>query len=134
MYNNVKNSKTFHFQLKSLKNTQYLGLGEHFFDKGKTGLKSEKLSFRELNSGQITHNFKKMKVASIKNISIFNPMVLVPPYDNCTDCGVHLPKPFLNIYTLFFIRQLRISVINMEFVQDTLYAYGLHFTPSVHNS
>ena len=83
MYNNVANSKKFHFQLNSLKTTQYLGLGEHFYDKGKTGLKSQKLSFCELNSGQMKHNFKKMKEASVKNISIFNPMVLVPPYDNC---------------------------------------------------
>ena len=41
MYNNVENSKTYHFQLKSLKNTQYLGLGEHFSDLGKTGLTNE---------------------------------------------------------------------------------------------
>ena len=93
MYNSVDNSKTFHFQLKSLKNAQCLGLGGHFPDKGKTGLKSQKLSLCELNSGQMTHNFKKMKEPSVKNISIFNPMVLVPPYDNCTDCGVHLPMP-----------------------------------------
>ena len=131
----MDNSKTFHFQLTSLKNAQYLGLGGHFPDKGKTGLKSQKLSLCELNSGQMTHNLKKMKEAYVKNISIFNPMVLVPPCDNCTDCGVLFLSPFLNIYTWFFTRQLRISVINMEFVQDTnLYAYGLHFTPSVHNS
>ena len=82
MYNNVENSKTFHFQLKSLKNTQYLGLGGHFSDKGKTGLKSQKLSFCELNSGKMTHNFKKMKEVFVKNMSIFNPMVLVSTYDN----------------------------------------------------
>ena len=93
MYNRGDNSKTFHLQLKSLKNAQYLGLGGHFPDKGKTGLKSQKLSLYELNSGQMTHNLKKMKEASVKNISIFNPIVLVPPYENCTDCGVHLPKP-----------------------------------------
>ena len=90
MYNSVENSKTLHFQLISLKNAQYLG---HFPDKGQTGLKSQKLSVCELNSGQMTHNLKKMKEASVKNISIFNPMVLVPPCDDCTDCGVHLPKP-----------------------------------------
>src|SRR5271155_1040860 len=115
MYNQVENSKTFHFQPKSLKNTQYLGLGGHFPAKAKTGLKSHKLSFCELNSGQMTHNFKKMKEAFAKNISIFNPMVLVPPYDNCRDCGVHLPMPiFEYLQTVFFTRQLRISVINME--------------------
>ena len=94
MYNSVENSKIFHFQLKSLKNAQYLGPGSHFPNKGQTGLKSQKLSLCELNSGQMKHNLKKIKEASIKNISIFNPMVLVPPYDNCTNCGVHLPKPF----------------------------------------
>ena len=93
MYKSVENSKTFHFQLKLVKNAQYLGLGWHFPDKGKIGLKSQKLSLCELNSGQMTLNLKKMKEASVKNISIFNPMVLVPPYDNCTDYGVHLPKP-----------------------------------------
>ena len=103
MYKNVKNSKTFHYQPKSLKNTQYFGLGGHFLDKGKTGLKSQKLSLCELNSGQMTHNFKKMKEASVKNISIFNPMVLVPPYDNCTNGGVHLPMPiFEYLNTVFY--------------------------------
>ena len=58
MYNNVENSKTYHFQLKSLKNTQYLGLGGHFFDLSKTGLKTQKLSFSQFNSGQMKHNFK----------------------------------------------------------------------------
>jgi len=37
MYNNVENSKTYHFQQKSLKNTQYLGVDGHFSDLGKTG-------------------------------------------------------------------------------------------------
>ena len=58
MYNSVDNSKTFHFQLKSLKNAQNLVLGGHFPDKGQTGLKSQKLSVCELNSGQMTHNLK----------------------------------------------------------------------------
>jgi hypothetical protein len=40
MYNNVENSKTDHFQLKSIKNTQYLGLGWHFSALGKTWLKT----------------------------------------------------------------------------------------------
>ena len=103
MYNNVENSKTFHFQLKSINNTQYLGLGGDFPDKGKTGLKSQKSSLCELNSGQMTHNLKKMKETSVKNISIFNPMVLVPPCDDCTDCGVHLPKPiFEYVHTVFY--------------------------------
>jgi hypothetical protein len=57
MYNNVDNSKTYHFQLKSLKNTQYLGLGGHFSDLGKTGLKTQKLSFCQFNSGQMKHSF-----------------------------------------------------------------------------
>ena len=87
MYNNVENSKTYHFQLKSLKNTQYLGLGRHFCDLGKTGLKAQKLSFCQFNSGQMKHNFKKLKEDFVQNISIFNPMVLVSIYDNCTDCG-----------------------------------------------
>ena len=103
MYNHVENSKTFHFKLKSLKNTQYLGLGRHFSNKGKTGLKSQKLSHCELNSTQMTRNFKKMKEASVKNMSILNPMVLVPPYDNCTDCGMHLPTPiFEYLNTVFY--------------------------------
>ena len=59
MYNNVENSKTYHFQLKSLKNTQYLGLGGHFSDVGKIGLKTQKLSFCQFNYGQMKHNFKK---------------------------------------------------------------------------
>ena len=51
MNNNVEHSKTHHFQLKSQKNTQYLGLGGHFCDLGKTGLKTQKLSFCQFNSG-----------------------------------------------------------------------------------
>jgi len=93
MYNNVANSKTYHFQLKSLKNTQYLGLGVHFSDLGKTGLKTQKLSFCQFNSGQMKHNFKKLKEAFVKNVSIFNPMVLFLNYDSCTDFGVHFPNP-----------------------------------------
>ena len=103
MYNSVDNSKTFHFQLTSLKNAQYLGLGWHFPDKGKTGLKSQKLSLCELNYGRRTHNLKKIKDGSVKNISIFNPMVLVPPCDNCTDYGVHLPTPISQyLHTVFY--------------------------------
>ena len=103
MYNNVENSKTYHFQLKSLKNTQYLGLGEHFYDLGKTGLKIRKLSFCQFNSGQMKHNFKKLKEVFVKNISIFNPMVLVSTYDNCTDCGMHFPKTiFEYLHTVFY--------------------------------
>ena len=57
MYNNVENSKTYHFQQKSLKNTQYLGVDGHFSDLGKTRLKTQKLSFCEFNSGQMKHIF-----------------------------------------------------------------------------
>ena len=91
MYNNVENGKTYHFQLKSLKSTQYLGLGRHFYDMGKTRLKTQKLSFCQFNFGQMKHNFKKRKEDFVKNISIFNPMVLFSTYDNCTDSGVHFP-------------------------------------------
>ena len=102
MYNNVENSKTLRFQLISLKNAQYLGLGGYFPDKGQTGLKSQKLSVCELNSGQMTHNLKKMKEASVKNISIFNPMVLVSIDDNCTNFGVHFPKPIFEYLQIVF--------------------------------
>ena len=61
MYNNVENRKTYHFQLKSLKNTQHLGLGGHFSDLGKTGLKTQKLSFCQFNSGQMEHILKNRK-------------------------------------------------------------------------
>ena len=61
MYNNVENSKIYHFQLNSLKNTQYSGLGGHFSDLGKTGLKTQKLSFGQFNFGQMKHNLKKPK-------------------------------------------------------------------------
>ena len=57
MYNNVENSKTYHFQLKSLKNTQYLRVDGHFSDLDKTGLKTQKLSFCQFNSGQMKHSF-----------------------------------------------------------------------------
>ena len=77
MYNNVENSKTCHFQLKSLKNTQYLGLDGHFSFLGKTGLKTQNLSFWQFNFGQMKHNLKKLQEAFVNNISIFNPMVLV---------------------------------------------------------
>ena len=101
MYNNVENSKTYHFQLKSLRNTQYLGLGGHFSDLGKTGLKTQKLSFCQFNSGQMKHNFKKLE-AFVKNISIFNNMVLLLNYDNRTDFDVHFPKPiFEYLHTVF---------------------------------
>ena len=53
MYHNVENSKTYHFQLEPLKNTQYSGQDGHFSDLGKTGLKTQKLSFWEFNSGQM---------------------------------------------------------------------------------
>ena len=103
MYNNVENSKTYHFQLKSLKNTQYLGLVGHFCDQGKTGLKTQKLSFCQFNSGQMKHNLKKLKEAFVNHISIFNPMVLFSTYDNCTDCGVHFPNPiFEYLQTVFY--------------------------------
>ena len=52
------------------------------------------------------HNFKKQKDTFFKNISIFNPMVLVSTYDNCMDCGVHFPKPSFE-----YLRNLR----NLEF-------------------
>ena len=70
MYNNVENSKTYHFQLKSLKNTQNVGLGGHFSDVGKIGLKTQKLSFCQFKYGQMKHNFKKLKEIFVKNISI----------------------------------------------------------------
>ena len=104
MYDNVKNSKTYVFQLNSLKNTQYLGLGGHFSDLGKTRLKTQKLSFCQFNSRQMKHNLKKMKDAFVKNISIFNPMVLVSTDDNCTDCGVHFPNPiFEYLHPVFYV-------------------------------
>ena len=57
MCNSVENSKTYHLQLKSLKNTQYLGLEGHFSHLGKTGLNTQKLSFCEFNFGQMKHIF-----------------------------------------------------------------------------
>ena len=49
------------------------------------------------------HKFKKMKEDFVKNISIFNLMVLVSTYDNCTDCGVHFTKPsFDYLHTIFY--------------------------------
>ena len=103
MYNNVENSKSYHFQLKPFKDTQYLGMGAHFYDLGKTGLKTQKLSFHQFNSGQIKHKFKKLKEYFDKNISIFNLMVLVSTYDKCTDYGMHFPNPsFEYLYTVFY--------------------------------
>ena len=100
MYTNLENSKTYHFKLKSLKNTQYLGPADHFSDVGKTRLKTQKLSFCQFNSGQMKHNFKKMKEVFVKNISIFNPMVLVSTDDN----GEHFPKPiFEYLHTVFYV-------------------------------
>ena len=93
MYHNVENSKTYHFQLKSLKNTQYLGLDGHFSFLGKTGLKTQKLSFSQFSYGQMKHNFQKLKEAFVQNVSIFNPMVLILNYDSCMDFGVHFPNP-----------------------------------------
>ena len=57
MYDNVENSETYHFQLKSLKNTQYLGQDGHFSHLAKSGLKTQKLSFCQFNSGQMKHIF-----------------------------------------------------------------------------
>ena len=102
MYNNVENSKKYHFQLKSLKNTQYLGMGVHFSYLGKTGLKTQKMSFFQFNYRQRKHNFKTLKEVFVKNISIFNLMVLFSTDENCTDYGMQFPSPFLNIYTPFF--------------------------------
>ena len=53
----MENSKTYNFQLKSLKNTQYLGLDGYFSDLSKTGLKTQKLSFCQFNSEQMKHSF-----------------------------------------------------------------------------
>ena len=104
MYNNVENSKTYHIQLKSLKNNQHLGLGGHFSRLSKTRLKTQKLSFCQFNSGQMKHNFKKLKEAFVQNICIFNPMVLFLNYDNFTDFGVHFPKPiFEYLHTVFYV-------------------------------
>ena len=104
MYNNVENSKTYHFQLKSLKNTQYLGLDRHFSDLGKTRLKTQKLLFCQFKSGQMKYNFKTLKEDFFKIISIFNPMVLISTDDNCTDCGVHFPKPtFEYLHTVSYV-------------------------------
>ena len=104
MYNDLENSKKYHFQLKSPKNTQYLGLGGHFSDLGKTGLKTKKLSFFQFNSGQMKHNLKKLKEIFVKNISIFNPMVLVSTDDNCMDYVVHFPKPiFEYLHPVFYV-------------------------------
>ena len=104
MYNNVENSKTYHFQLKSLKNTQYLGLGGHFSDVGKTRLKTQKLSICQFKYGQMKHNFKKLKKAFVKNISSFNLIVLFSTYDNCTNYGMHFPKPsFEYLHIVFYI-------------------------------
>ena len=104
MYNNVENSKTYHFQLKSLKNTLYLGLGGHFSDLGKTGLKTQKLSFCQFNSGQMKHNLKSAKEFFVKNISIFNLMVLFSIDDNCTDYGMDFSKPiFEYLHTVFYV-------------------------------
>ena len=104
MYNNVENSKTYHFQIKSLKNTQYLALGGHFSDLGKIGLKTQKLSFCQFNSRKMKHNFKKLKEVFVKNISIFNPMVLVLIDDMRMDFGVHFPKPiFEYLHIVFYV-------------------------------
>ena len=104
MYNNVENSKTYNFQLKSLKNTQYLGLGGHFSNVGKPVLKTQKLSFCQFKSGQMKHNFKKLKEDFVKNISKFNPMVLISTDYYFTDCGVHFTKPnFEYLHTVFYV-------------------------------
>ena len=121
MYNNVENSKTYHFQLNSLKNTQCLGLG-------KTGLKTQKLSFCQFNSWQMKHNFKKLKEFFVKNISIFNPMVLVSTYDNCTECGMHFPKPSFEYlrnleFQSFFFNLSKILPILVIHVQFKCYAF-----------
>ena len=57
-----------------------------------------------LSDGQKKHNFEKLKEDFVKNISIFNPMVLFLTYDNCMDCGVHFPKPsFEYLHTVFYV-------------------------------
>ena len=129
MYHNVENSKTYHFQLK-LKNTQYLGLGGYFSDLGKTGLKTQKLSFCQFKSRQMKHNFKKLKEDFVKNTSIFNPMVLVSTYDNFTDCGMHFHKPsFEYLHTIFyetwnfFLNLSKILGILVIHVQFDCYAF-----------
>ena len=81
-----------------------LRVGRAFCDLGKNGLKTQKLSFCQFNSVQMKHNFKKLKEAFVKNISIFSPMVLVSTDDNCTDFGVHFPKPiFEYLHTIFYV-------------------------------
>ena len=74
MYNNVENSKTYHFQLKSLKNTHYLGLGGHFCDLGKIGLKTQKLSFCQFNSRQMKH--KKTERGFFPKYIYLQPLVV----------------------------------------------------------
>ena len=50
------------------------------------------------------HNLKKQKEDFFKNISIFNPMVLVSNDDNHTDYDAHFPKPiFEYLNTVFYV-------------------------------
>ena len=64
----------------------------HLYGMGKTGFRTKKMSFCQFNCGQMRHNSKEMKDVFVKNIFIFNPMVLSLINDNGTDCGVHFSK------------------------------------------
>ena len=92
MYKKVEISKTLHSQLKSLKKTQYWGLGGHFSELGKTGFKKEKLSFCQINCGKMKQKFRNMKEIFVKNISSFNLMVFISISDRCTDFGMDFPN------------------------------------------
>ena len=70
------------------------------------------------------HNFKKLTVF-VKNISIFNPMVLVSTDDNCTDYGVHFPKPIFE-YLHCFLRN------NLEFQSLILNLSKIHAILVIH--
>ena len=126
----MENSKTYHFQLKSLKNTQYLGQGKHFCDLGKTGLKTQKFSFCQFKSVQMKHNFKNLKEVFVKNISVFNPMVFISTYDNCKDGGVIFFEFIQD--TWIFSHSCSIWLLGIHSLH--FYAYGLNFIPSFHKS
>ena len=102
MYNNVKISKTYHFQLNSLKNTQYLGLGGPFSHVGKTGLKTQKLSFCQFKSGQMKHNFKKLKEAFAKIYLYSTPWCYFQLMTIVRTVVCIFLSPVLNLYTVFY--------------------------------
>ena len=75
-----------------------------FFELGKTGFKTQKLSFCQINCGKMKQNCSNMKEIFVNNIFGSNPMLLISINDNCKDFGMHYSNAiFEYLHSIFYI-------------------------------